>query len=351
MDSLVRQTHRDIEILVVDNSSLDDTLNVVNNYIATDGRIKYFRAAGVKTFEARRIGMLNASGDYIGFCDADDTHCVNSFEKLVKKAIECDADLVTGKFLACEESWITFADEEEFIDTYDTAHNVPMVYLRLLRDRVLHSLCLSLFSKEVVENALNDMPIINVANGEDLLHMTALYYYVNKHVHIKDQIYLYYRNANSVSRASTEKAAIDRVIDYSIMYDELAKLLKKQGTFKSFVDDLCRLGVWSSGLALDRLRNNSSKYVELWGAHASEFLKARLLEGLLAKERQLETRINQLEEEAKKDRLKEVEKLESRLAATEAALSTVLASRMWRLSAPLRNIAILLRSGVSRTVV
>ena len=96
LTSLVNQTLEDIEIIVVNDASKDDTLEIMRRcealypgkVIAVDGKTN--RGGG----GARNQALDIASGEYIGFVDSDDYIASNMYEALYSKAKECDADIV-----------------------------------------------------------------------------------------------------------------------------------------------------------------------------------------------------------------------------------------------------------------
>ncbi len=96
LDSLVNQTLQDIEIIVVNDASTDDTWNVLLDYesrypdkmIVVDGGVN--RGSG----GARNQGFDLASGEYIGLVDSDDYVALTMYEHLYNKAKEEDADIV-----------------------------------------------------------------------------------------------------------------------------------------------------------------------------------------------------------------------------------------------------------------
>ena len=70
--SLTSQTYRDIEIVVVDDGSTDSTASVARSFAARDNRIRLVRQANRGLAGARNSGVAAASGEVVGFCDADD---------------------------------------------------------------------------------------------------------------------------------------------------------------------------------------------------------------------------------------------------------------------------------------
>ncbi len=105
--SLLNQTLKDIEIIAVDDGSSDNSYNILKKYEALDSRIKIFSQENKYAGIARNLGLDNAKGEYIGFVDPDDWVKLEMFEKLYKKAIEYDSDIViTQAYSYHEDRWL-----------------------------------------------------------------------------------------------------------------------------------------------------------------------------------------------------------------------------------------------------
>lgn len=83
VDSALAQTYRNIEIIVVDDGSTDDTREVLGQCIAT-GKIRYIYQENRGLASARNTGIKNAKGDYIAFLDADDLFLPSKVEEQVE---------------------------------------------------------------------------------------------------------------------------------------------------------------------------------------------------------------------------------------------------------------------------
>jgi glycosyltransferase involved in cell wall biosynthesis len=70
IESVLNQTYKNIEIIIVDDGSTDNTPNLIRRY---DGKIRYIWQSNSGSAAARNLGISNASGDFIGFLDSDDT--------------------------------------------------------------------------------------------------------------------------------------------------------------------------------------------------------------------------------------------------------------------------------------
>lgn len=86
MDSLVRQTLSDIEVICINDGSTDDSSEILKKYAAEDGRFRVISQENRGVSAARNRGMAEAQGKYIGFVDADDWISPDFYEKLYQAA-------------------------------------------------------------------------------------------------------------------------------------------------------------------------------------------------------------------------------------------------------------------------
>ncbi len=74
LDSIVKQTLQEIEIICIDDGSTDNSLAVLREYERKDERLKIIEQANSGAGVARNAGMKAARGEYLAFMDADDVH-------------------------------------------------------------------------------------------------------------------------------------------------------------------------------------------------------------------------------------------------------------------------------------
>lgn len=92
IDSVLNQTYKDIEFIIVDDASTDNTEAIVKGY--NDKRIKYIKLEENKGANyARNIGIENARYDYIAFHDSDDEWYLNKLEKQLKFLKDTNSDI------------------------------------------------------------------------------------------------------------------------------------------------------------------------------------------------------------------------------------------------------------------
>lgn len=98
LDSIVNQTFRDLEILVIDDGSSDQSGKICDEYAKKDKRIRVFHTENRGLSAARNYGIDHAQGDYIGFIDSDDWFEETAIQKFVDTAMATGSDIVACRF-------------------------------------------------------------------------------------------------------------------------------------------------------------------------------------------------------------------------------------------------------------
>ena len=93
LDSVVNQTYKDLEILVIDDGSTDGSGKICDEY-KKDDRVSVFHTENHGLSAARNFGLDNANGEWIGFVDSDDWIEPDMYEVLLNRAEETGADIV-----------------------------------------------------------------------------------------------------------------------------------------------------------------------------------------------------------------------------------------------------------------
>lgn len=102
MDSLIRQTFKNIEIIAVDDCSCDGSKYILEDYSKKNSNFNViFNKKNSGVSASRNIGIRAADSDYILFCDSDDYLEYDACEKLYKRAIESDSEFVFSNYNFC----------------------------------------------------------------------------------------------------------------------------------------------------------------------------------------------------------------------------------------------------------
>ena len=93
VDSILEQTYRDIEVLLIDDGSPDKCGEICDEYAEKDNRVRTFHTENRGVSAARNLGISESKGEYIGFVDSDDWIEPDMYETLLKRMQEVGADI------------------------------------------------------------------------------------------------------------------------------------------------------------------------------------------------------------------------------------------------------------------
>lgn len=167
LDSVIQQTWRDLEIIVVDDGSTDHTAQVVEFYAEKDQRIRLIRKKNEGVTSARLTGIRQATGEYIGFVDGDDVIEPNMYERLLINAVNYQADISHCGYQ------MVFPNRVDYY--YNTGSLMKQERAEALKEllsgkRIEPGLWNKLFHKSLFHNLLcDDIMDVTIRNYEDLL--------------------------------------------------------------------------------------------------------------------------------------------------------------------------------------
>ena len=126
LDSLLEQTLKDIEVIIVNDGSTDGTLDIIKQYEEKYDIFRCYSKENGGVSAARNYGLERATGEYVVFLDADDYYTKESLEGFYNKAQQTGADLILGRLMTFGENTVSkynaFADKlagMESVDTFD----------------------------------------------------------------------------------------------------------------------------------------------------------------------------------------------------------------------------------------
>ena len=96
LNSVISQTYKNLEIIVVNDGSLDNSLEILEEYAIRDERVVVLNKENGGVTSCRREGLANAQGKYIFFLDGDDWLESESLERLYLLGKQQDADIIVG---------------------------------------------------------------------------------------------------------------------------------------------------------------------------------------------------------------------------------------------------------------
>ena len=121
IDSILNQTYENLEVILVNDGSVDGSVKICEKWQKLDNRVKLITQENAGVSAARNTGIENATGDYIAFVDNDDWLRPEMFKNLVKQAQKDNADLTFCKFIknkqnTCfEKKYVNFKISKQFM--------------------------------------------------------------------------------------------------------------------------------------------------------------------------------------------------------------------------------------------
>ena len=99
VDSILNQTYKNLQIILVDDGSTDSSGNICDEYANRDNRIEVIHKKNGGLVSARKAGLKLATGEYISNVDSDDWIEPNMYEEMLENLIQTDADFVNAGYI------------------------------------------------------------------------------------------------------------------------------------------------------------------------------------------------------------------------------------------------------------
>lgn len=228
IQSLLNQTLRDIEIIMVDDESPDDCPQLCDIYASQDQRIKVIHKKNEGLGYARNTGLEIASGEYIAFVDSDDYVDINMYEKLYQIAQKNNLDTVFSNFNTVDQHQnIHKVLQQKEFHIYknediknDLLLNMIASDVNIKKERSIDmSVWRAIYSREIITSHQIKFESERVFMSEDIIfHIDYLSH--AKAVGLVPQAYYYYAvNPESL----TKKIRTDRFEKSKVLHTEIIK--------------------------------------------------------------------------------------------------------------------------------
>jgi glycosyltransferase involved in cell wall biosynthesis len=207
IESVISQTYSNIEVIIVDDCSSDNTICVVNDYLQKDSRIKYFRhRQNLGNASARNTAWRNSSGDYIAFMDDDDEWIdVNKLKKQIClfNNIASDYDIICTSVRIMHKNGKV--NDKIFSDIPENFYSCILTHNSIVYSPTV------LVRREVIEKTNGFDCKVKIGVDADF-YREAIYYYNYKVFFINEiTTIVHIEHPNSMGRNSNIKAVIDRI--------------------------------------------------------------------------------------------------------------------------------------------
>lgn len=234
MNNLNQQTYRNLEIIFVNDGSTDDSKHVLNEIQKNNDNVIIINKNNTGVSDTRNIGINKATGDYIGFLDADDKFSNNMFERLIEEIEKYNADISMCAFYRCINGkkiseLFPWSDDIKIFSEKSIIDNLYPLYIGNLKNEK-SSIWGTVWRILVRSDLAKKIKFIdNLKIAEDLLYILDLFSISKKVVTINEPLYQYIVYDNSA--IGKYKADLDKT--NQIFHSELERRLIKINFFDS----------------------------------------------------------------------------------------------------------------------
>ena len=263
LDSLVRQTYHNLEIVVVDDASPGNVKDIVHCYQTKYKNIKLIsHKINRGLFLARCTGMANATGDFFAFLDSDDYVPLDFYRVMMVKAAATGADIVAADYLETFEDG-TFYSPHNMLAQKDWELQGEEIIDILMKQRGLDYGWWVVWNKIYARHIWTDsLPVIQTQKNhlimcEDIAFSVNFFIHANLLVNVHNNFYYYFKREDASTKESCSAEKYEKNITDIENAFALTKIaLDKQGCWKKYQTEWQRwlnriLLIWKEKIAND----------------------------------------------------------------------------------------------------
>ena len=264
MDSVLNQTYKNIEIILVNDGSPDNCPALCDKYAKIDSRVRVIHKENGGLSSARNVALDSVKGDYIFFVDSDDWLALDTLEVL-NEYLEKDYDMISFQRTYLTEEKVVEKGEKNPKDM-DVSQYIDASFL----GRYDFFVTTKIFKAEV----FNNVRFLEGRNYEDLEIMHRLFLNMEKVVGLDYFLYYYWKgNEGAITNTITMKNIQDHYLSANEIYHASKKYLEDRGKDASNI--VAWYKVEMSQLYIDYLKS-TDKDAELFAKIKSEIIKEKV---------------------------------------------------------------------------
>lgn len=259
MNSILNQTLKEIEIVLVDDESPDKCPQICDEYAKKDSRIKVIHKKNEGLGYARNSGLNLATGEYVMFLDSDDHIKLDACEKLYNIACEHNADVVAGGFITevKKGTWVEYRKKEieKYKDKEIKEYILDMIASApKIKAERLHpvSVCLLCIKKKIIDDNNLKFKSEREVASEDTLFKINLLNCIKVLVETPYNFYYYHLNGNSLTHTF-------KMQDFERLYPLRNNLIKYTGNDNRAIQRINRFIISDVRMQILRLVTSDRK--------------------------------------------------------------------------------------------
>ena len=294
LNSVVNQTFRDIEIIIVNDASQGNCKEIVKEYLKKDNRIKYIEHNENKSLiQARKTGNINSTGKYIMYVDSDDEIEINACEEIFNVIKNKDYDIIHfgTKLISDFDS----KDIQWNLSTNRFNINSKFLLAEVINQRISHNMWNKVFHRRIIEKLIEYISDIQIMNAEDMLQCLIAFYFAKSYKVIQKPLYIYYadigvsnKNTNEIDKTKYDYLCKSTKIALDEFYNFLIKV--KSNTAYGFL--FSKLYFNQYNYLFEKIKNNNEEYINI----IEKYFDKSIINQYLHLQKYNEIEINELEE-------------------------------------------------------
>ena len=245
LDSVLEQTYKNIEIILVNDCSTDTSQEIIDEYCKKDQRFKCVNnPKNLGLFRARVAGASEATGEYITFLDSDDYLTIDFYRTMMYNIIKNKSDMVAGNTIL------------EFDDGRRTIFNINDMKFDVLEgDNLLnnyfaqrglnfswHTIWNKIYSMDIWKKAVKHYEKVttHLIMTEDFAFSTVLFYYANKMTFVENDGLYYCKHESSSSTSLTGitiKKTMKNLQDLITSFNFVEDFMKEVNIYETYEED------------------------------------------------------------------------------------------------------------------
>lgn len=235
IQSILDQTNENLEVILVDDGSIDHSGKICDEYALKDPRIKVIHKENGGLVSARKAGIQIASGEYIGFVDSDDWIEQDMYQTLCDTAKGENADIVVEGIIDDFAGECIASCNQVAEGRYQTPEEREKIYKNMICCMEFFGigiqpyLCNKIFRREIVEQYMTRIPL-SVQVGEDAAAVYPMLVMAKSIIVLKTMHYHYCHHADSMIMGSRNEG---REYDSAVLLQSwLIKSFKELGIYE-----------------------------------------------------------------------------------------------------------------------
>ena len=204
VDSIVNQTYKNLEIILVDDGATDSSGEICDELEKLDNRIKVYHKENGGLSDARNYGVARATGSYIGFVDSDDYIDAEMYEKLYEAIIKEDADVAECNLKIVYPERVEWFTTKKYYQVC-TKQEYLEEYLKI--EKIFGSACVRLTKTDIAKKL--KFPVGKLY--EDTYYAYDLIGIAEKYVLMNNSYYNYLMRENSITNAKFNPRIFDLI--------------------------------------------------------------------------------------------------------------------------------------------